>query len=32
MTFQLAEITIPRSLCTIILRLIDDLRPRPDPA
>ncbi len=31
-TFQLAEVAIPRSLFTNILRLIDDLRPRPAPA
>ena len=31
-TFQLAEVAIPRCLFTKILRLIDDLRPRPAPA
>ena len=34
-TFQLAEVAIPRSLFANILRLIDGLRPapfRPDPA
>jgi hypothetical protein len=31
-TFQLAEVAIPRSLFANILRLIDDLRPRPAPA
>jgi hypothetical protein len=31
-TFQLAEVAIPRSLFTDILRLIDDLRRRPAPA
>ena len=30
--FQLAEVAIPRCLFTKILRLIDDLRPRPAPA
>jgi len=31
-TFQLAEVAFPRGLFEIILRLIDDLRPRPAPA
>ncbi len=31
-TFQLAEVAIPKSLFANILRLIDDLRPRPAPA
>ena len=31
-TFQLAEVAIPRSLFANILRLIDDLRRRPAPA
>ncbi len=31
-TFQLAEVAIPRCLFNKILRLIDDLRPRPAPA
>ncbi len=31
-TFQVAEVAIPRSLFANILRLIDDLRPRPAPA
>ena len=30
-TFQLAEVAIPRTLFTEILRLIDDLRPKPAP-
>ena len=30
-TFQLAEVTIPRSLFANILRLIDALRPAPPP-
>ncbi len=30
-TFQLAEITIPRALFAEILRLIDELRPAPLP-
>ncbi len=30
-TFQLAEVAIPRSLFANILRLIDDLRPAPLP-
>ena len=31
-TFQLAEVAVPRSLFREILSLIDDLRPRPTPA
>jgi hypothetical protein len=31
MVFQLAEVAVPRSLFTIILRRIDALRPRPPP-
>ena len=31
-TFQLAEVAIPKSLFANILRLIDDLRRRPAPA
>ncbi len=31
-TFQLAEVAVPRGLFRKILRLIDDLRPRPAPA
>ncbi len=31
-TFQLAEVAILKSLFANILSLIDDLRPRPDPA
>ncbi len=31
-TFQLAEVAIPRTLFANILRLIDDLRRRPVPA
>jgi hypothetical protein len=31
-TFQMAEVAIPRSLFANILRLIDDLRRRPAPA
>ncbi len=31
-TFQLAEVAVPRELFRKILSLIDDLRPRPDPA
>jgi hypothetical protein len=31
-TFQLAEVAVPRGLFDIILRLIDDLRRRPAPA
>ncbi len=31
-TFQLAEVAVPRDLFTKILRLIDDLRPSPTPA
>jgi hypothetical protein len=30
-TFQLAEVAIPRRLFAAILRLIDGLRPRPAP-
>ncbi len=30
-TFQLAEVAIPRTMFAEILRLIDDLRPRPAP-
>ncbi len=30
-TFQLAEVAIPRTLFTEILRLIDRLRPAPLP-
>ncbi len=30
-TFQLAEVAIPRSLFANILRLIDSLRPAPQP-
>ena len=30
-TFQLAEVAVPRDLFRQILRLIDDLRPRPRP-
>ncbi len=30
-TFQLAEVAIPRSVFADILRLIDDLRPDPLP-
>ncbi len=30
-TFQLAEVAIPRQLFAGILRLIDGLRPRPAP-
>ena len=30
-TFQLAEVVIPRRLFAEILRLIDGLRPRPAP-
>ncbi len=30
-TFQLAEVAIPRRLFTVILQLIDGLRPRPAP-
>jgi hypothetical protein len=30
-TFQLAEVTVPRALFTEILRLIEQLRPRPVP-
>jgi hypothetical protein len=31
-TFQLAEVAVPRSLFLKILNLIDDLRRRPAPA
>ena len=31
-TFQLAEVAVPKDLFRKILRLIDDLRPRPAPA
>ena len=31
-TFQLAEVAVPRELFRKILGLIDDLRPRPAPA
>ena len=31
-TFQLAEVAVPRELFRKILRLIDELRPRPAPA
>ncbi len=31
-TFQLAEITVPRDLFRIIVRLIDNMRPSPTPA
>ncbi len=31
-TFQLAEVAVPRSLFQKILGLIDDLRPGPAPA
>jgi len=31
-TFQLAEVAVPRDLFRRILRLIDDLRPRRAPA
>ena len=30
--FQLAEVAVPKDLFRKILRLIDDLRPRPAPA
>ncbi len=30
-TFQLAEVAVPRGMFEIILRLIDDLRRRPAP-
>ena len=30
-TFQLAEVAVPRTLFTEMLRLIGDLRPRPAP-
>jgi hypothetical protein len=29
--FQLTEVAVPRALFADILRLIDDLRPRPPP-
>jgi hypothetical protein len=31
-TFQMAEVAVPRDLFGKILRRIDDLRPRPAPA
>ena len=31
-TFQLAEVAVPRMLFAQILRLIAELRPPPDPA
>ena len=31
-TFQLAEVAVPKELFRKILSLIDDLRPRPTPA
>jgi hypothetical protein len=31
-TFQLAEVAVPRRLFAEILRLIAELRPPPDPA
>ncbi len=31
-TFQMAEVAVPRDLFRKILRLIDGLRPRPTPA
>ncbi len=31
-TFQLAEVAVPRELFRKVLSLIDDLRPRPAPA
>ncbi len=31
-TFQLAEVAVPKELFRKILSLIDDLRPRPAPA
>ena len=31
-TFQMAEVAVPRELFQEILRLIDGLRPRPVPA
>ncbi|MCH7793697.1 MAG: transposase, partial [Proteobacteria bacterium] len=31
-TFQMAEVAVPRDLFRKILILIDDLRPRPAPA
>jgi Transposase DDE domain group 1 len=30
--FQMAEVAVPKELFQEILRLIDGLRPRPDPA
>ncbi len=30
-TFQMAEVAIPRALCAVILHLIDGLRPAPLP-
>jgi hypothetical protein len=30
-TFQLAEVAVPRTLFAEILRLIDQLRPKPAP-
>ncbi len=30
-TFQLAEVAIPRALFAMVLRLIDGLRPKPAP-
>ncbi len=30
-TFQLAEVAVPRKLFREILRRIDELRPKPDP-
>ncbi len=30
-TFQLAEVAIPRALFAMILRLIDGLQPKPAP-
>ncbi len=31
-TFQLAEVAVPRNLFREILRRVDELRPRPAPA
>ncbi len=31
-TFQLAEVAVPRSIFQKVMDLIDDLRPRPVPA
>ncbi len=31
-TFQMAEVAVPKELFQEILRLIDELRPRPAPA